>query len=51
MTIPFVVPRSADVPPATWAAYGMTTLGVLPLLWRSRAPLGSLLGITVAGLA
>nr|WP_246430440.1 histidine kinase [Streptomyces rectiverticillatus] len=51
VTIPFVVPRSADVPPATWAFYGMTTLSVLPLLWRSRAPLTCLLAITVAGLA
>ncbi|MGK5549545.1 sensor histidine kinase [Streptomyces sp. URMC 127] len=49
VTIPFVVPRSADVPPATWAFYGMTTLSVLPLLWRSRAPLACLLAITVAG--
>ncbi|MEH6378805.1 histidine kinase [Streptomyces sp. KLMMK] len=51
VTIPFVVPRSADVPPATWAFYGMTTLSVLPLLWRGRAPLTCLLAITVAGLA
>ncbi|MCQ8768993.1 histidine kinase [Streptomyces sp. AA8] len=51
VTIPFVVPRSADVPPATWAFYGMTTLSVLPLLWRSRAPLTCLLAITMAGLA
>nr|WP_058047060.1 histidine kinase [Streptomyces roseifaciens] len=51
VTIPFVVPRSADVPPATWAFYGMTTLSVLPLLWRSRAPLTCLLAITAAGMA
>ncbi|WP_424889824.1 sensor histidine kinase [Streptomyces sp. XH2] len=49
VTIPFVVPRSADVPPATWVFYGMTTLSVLPLLWRSRAPLTCLLAITLAG--
>ncbi|MFH8790091.1 sensor histidine kinase [Streptomyces roseoverticillatus] len=49
VTIPFVVPRAADVPPATWAFYGMTTLSVLPLLWRSRAPLTCLLAITLAG--
>ncbi|PSJ24826.1 sensor histidine kinase [Streptosporangium nondiastaticum] len=49
VTIPFVVPRSADVPPATWAFYVMTTLSVLPLLWRSRAPLTCLLAITLAG--
>ncbi|GGX83025.1 sensor histidine kinase [Streptomyces hiroshimensis] len=51
VTIPFVVPRSADVPPATWVFYGMTTLSVLPLLWRSRAPLTCLVAITVAGFA
>ncbi|MFF7728670.1 sensor histidine kinase [Streptomyces sp. NPDC008001] len=51
VTIPFVVPRSADVPPATWAFYGMTTLSVLPLLWRSRAPLACLVAITLAGFA
>ncbi|TXS57910.1 sensor histidine kinase [Streptomyces sp. t39] len=36
--MPFVVPRPADHPPATWAAYGLTTLTVLPLLWRRRFP-------------
>ncbi|MGW2599151.1 sensor histidine kinase [Streptomyces klenkii] len=51
VTIPFVVPRAADVPPATWAFYAMTTLSVLPLLWRSRAPLTCLLAITLAGFA
>ncbi|MBB4892091.1 signal transduction histidine kinase [Streptomyces olivoverticillatus] len=49
VTIPFVVPRSPDVPAATWLTYGMTTLSVLPLLWRSRAPLTVLLSITAAG--
>ncbi|MEV6779564.1 DUF7134 domain-containing protein [Streptomyces syringium] len=49
VTIPFVVPRPADLPPATWAMYGLTSLQVLPLLWRTRAPLASLLAITVAG--
>ncbi|GAA3051527.1 hypothetical protein GCM10020000_36010 [Streptomyces olivoverticillatus] len=34
---------------ATWLTYGMTTLSVLPLLWRSRAPLTVLLSITAAG--
>ncbi|MEU3877061.1 MULTISPECIES: histidine kinase [Streptomyces] len=51
VTIPFVVPRSADVPPATWASYGMTTLTVLPLLLRSRVPLTALLLVTAAGFA
>ncbi|MCA6095291.1 histidine kinase [Streptomyces sp. SCA3-4] len=51
VTIPFVVPRTADVPPATWASYAMTSAAVLPLLWRSRAPLTVLLAITAAGIA
>ncbi|MBT2386216.1 sensor histidine kinase [Streptomyces sp. ISL-11] len=51
VTIPFVVPRAPDVPPATWFFYGMTTLSVLPLLWRGRAPFAVLCAITVAGLA
>ncbi|GHF45454.1 two-component sensor histidine kinase [Streptomyces mashuensis] len=51
VTVPFVVPRAADVPPATWWAYVMTTLTVVPLLWRSRAPLACLLAITAAGFA
>ncbi len=49
VTIPFVVPRPADAPPATWPMYGMTTLTVLPLLWRTRAPFTALLCITAAG--
>lgn len=49
VTIPFVVPRPADLPPATWLTYGLTSLQVLPLLWRTRAPLGSLLAVTAAG--
>ncbi|MEU1377875.1 histidine kinase [Streptomyces triculaminicus] len=51
VTIPFAVPRAADVPPATWSSYAMTSLSVLPLLWRSRAPLTVLLLITAAGIA
>ncbi|MFI9304951.1 sensor histidine kinase [Streptomyces triculaminicus] len=51
VTIPFVVPRAADVPPATWSSYAMTSLSVLPLLWRSRMPLTVLLLITAAGIA
>ncbi|MGW1200031.1 sensor histidine kinase [Streptomyces sp. NPDC002536] len=51
ITIPFVVPRAADVPPATWATYAGTTLQVLPLLWRTRAPLSSLMAVTAMGFA
>lgn len=49
VTMPFVVPRSADAPPADWASYAMTTLGVLPLVWRRRAPVAALAAILVAG--
>ncbi|MEU4266927.1 histidine kinase [Streptomyces sp. NPDC026092] len=45
MTMPFVVPRAPELPPATWTAYGLTTLTVLPLVWRRRAPLAVLLAI------
>lgn len=50
MTMPFVVPRAASLPPATWAAYGLTTLTVVPLVWRRRAPLAVLLAIIVASM-
>ncbi|MFG2869963.1 sensor histidine kinase [Streptomyces sp. NPDC048338] len=49
MTLPFVVPRPAELEPATWPAYGMTTLMVVPLVWRRRAPLTVLLAILAAG--
>ncbi|MFB7027968.1 MULTISPECIES: sensor histidine kinase [unclassified Streptomyces] len=45
VTMPFVVPRPPELPPATWPAYGLMTLTVLPLVWRRRAPLGVLLAI------
>ncbi|MFJ3905899.1 sensor histidine kinase [Streptomyces sp. NPDC090025] len=45
MTMPFVVPRPPELEPATWPAYGLTTLTVLPLVWRRRAPLAVLLAI------
>nr|WP_262347078.1 histidine kinase [Streptomyces sp. QL37] len=49
MTMPFVVPRSAGLPPATWAAYGLTTLTVLPLVARRRAPVAVLIAVLAAG--
>lgn len=49
VTMPFVVPRAADLPPADWASYAMTTLGVLPLVWRRRAPVAVLTAILLAG--
>ncbi|MER6998007.1 histidine kinase [Streptomyces sp. NPDC000410] len=48
MTMPFVVPRSPELAPATWAAYGLTTLTVVPLVWRRRAPVAVLLAILAA---
>lgn len=45
MTMPFVVPRPAGMEPATWPAYGLATLTVVPLAWRRRAPLVVLLAI------
>ncbi|MER8046380.1 histidine kinase [Streptomyces sp. NPDC094032] len=45
MTMPFVVPRPPDLEPATWSAYGLTTLTVVPLVWRRRAPIAVLLAV------
>ncbi|WP_408996960.1 sensor histidine kinase [Streptomyces ipomoeae] len=45
MTMPFVVPRPAEFAPATWPAYGLSTLTVVPLIWRRRAPMTVLLAI------
>ncbi|MET9759371.1 histidine kinase [Streptomyces sp. NPDC006372] len=45
MTMPFVVPRAAGAPPATWGAYGLSTLTVVPLVWRRRAPVAVLFGV------
>ncbi|MFF8608101.1 sensor histidine kinase [Streptomyces sp. NPDC015346] len=45
MTMPFVVPRGPELEPATWPAYGLTTLTVVPLVWRRRAPMAVLLAI------
>ncbi|ORT56284.1 sensor histidine kinase [Streptomyces sp. CB03238] len=46
--MPFVLPRDPRLPEATWAAYGLTTLTVLPLVWRRRAPLAVLAAILAA---
>ncbi|MFC9506262.1 sensor histidine kinase [Streptomyces sp. NPDC057002] len=50
MTMPFVVPRAAGAPPATWGAYGLSTLTVLPLVWRRRAPVAVLFAMLAATL-
>ncbi|WP_455569674.1 sensor histidine kinase [Streptomyces roseolus] len=48
VTMPFVVPRGPELPAATWTAYGLTTLTVLPLVWRRRAPMTVLLTVIAA---
>ncbi|MFF5936992.1 sensor histidine kinase [Streptomyces sp. NPDC012508] len=48
MTMPFVVPRPPGLEPATWSAYGLTSLTVVPLIWRRRAPVAVLLAIMAA---
>ncbi|GGX14271.1 sensor histidine kinase [Streptomyces lomondensis] len=48
MTMPFLVPRAPGSPPATWAAYGLSTLSVLPLVWRRRAPVAVLFAVLAA---
>ncbi|KJK40405.1 histidine kinase [Streptomyces variegatus] len=45
MTMPFLVPRAPGLPPATWGAYGLSTLTVLPLVWRRRAPVAVLFAV------
>ncbi|MFE5091559.1 sensor histidine kinase [Streptomyces sp. NPDC056638] len=49
MTMPFVVPRAPELPDATWGAYGLTTLMVLPLIARRRAPVAVLIAVLAAG--
>ncbi|MFE3072810.1 sensor histidine kinase [Streptomyces sp. NPDC059247] len=48
LTMPFLVPRAPELPPATWGAYGLTALTALPLVLRRRAPLPVLLAVLVA---
>ncbi|MGY0060235.1 sensor histidine kinase [Streptomyces sp. LZ34] len=48
VTMPFVVPRGPELPPATWSAYALTTLAVLPLVWRRRAPFSVLCAVSLA---
>ncbi|WP_123527515.1 sensor histidine kinase [Streptomyces sp. 840.1] len=47
--MPFVVPRAPDLPAATWTSYGLTTLLVLPLTVRRRAPVAVLFAVLAAG--
>ncbi|MEU4653383.1 histidine kinase [Streptomyces sp. NPDC023723] len=47
-TMPFVIPRAPELEPATWTAYGLSSLAVLPLVWRQRAPVAVLLAVLTA---
>ncbi|MFE9537512.1 sensor histidine kinase [Streptomyces sp. NPDC006691] len=49
MSIPFVVARPDGLPPSTWADYALTSLSVLPLVWRRRAPVAVTLAVLAAG--
>lgn len=48
VSVPWVLPRDPRLEPATPAAYLLTTLTVLPLLWRRRAPVRVLLAVMAA---
>ncbi|GAA2764203.1 histidine kinase [Streptomyces paradoxus] len=50
MTMPFLVPRAPGLPAATWAAYGLSTLTVVPLVWRRRAPVAVLFAVLATSL-
>ncbi|MEC4573254.1 histidine kinase [Streptomyces sp. CMAA1738] len=47
--MPFVLPREPGLPPVTWAAYAVTTLSVVPLVWRRRRPVLVLVAILLVG--
>lgn len=49
LTMPFVVPRAPELPDATWASYGLTTLTAVPLVWRRRAPVAVFFAVVAAG--
>ncbi|MFI5805487.1 sensor histidine kinase [Streptomyces sp. NPDC051561] len=44
-SIPWLIPRPPGQEPATLAAYALTTLTVVPLVWRRRAPLAVLVAV------
>ncbi|RFU84963.1 sensor histidine kinase [Streptomyces triticagri] len=48
VTIPYVVPRPAGSSPADWLDYCLTTLTVVPLIWRRRAPVVVLCAVVAA---
>ncbi|WP_442807053.1 sensor histidine kinase [Streptomyces sp. NBC_01294] len=49
VTMPFVLPREAGLPPVTWASYAITTAAVVPLVWRRRRPVTVLVVILLVG--
>ncbi|MFD3699538.1 sensor histidine kinase [Streptomyces sp. NPDC058646] len=49
VSMPFVLPREPTLPPATWGSYAVTTLSVLPLVWRRRRPVAVLAVIMLVG--
>ncbi|MET7340553.1 sensor histidine kinase [Streptomyces sp. NPDC087866] len=48
VSVPWVLPRDPRLEPASLPAYLLTTLTVLPLLWRRRAPVRVLLAVVAA---
>ncbi|WP_189825951.1 sensor histidine kinase [Streptomyces finlayi] len=48
VSVPWLIPRPPGSSPATLLAYGLTTLTVLPLVWRRRAPLAVLVAVLCA---
>ncbi|MCX5310328.1 sensor histidine kinase [Streptomyces sp. NBC_00154] len=48
VSVPWILPRDPRLEPATLAAYLLTTLTVLPLVWRRRAPGRVLLAVMAA---
>ncbi|WP_329378725.1 histidine kinase [Streptomyces sp. NBC_01351] len=48
-TMPFVVPTQPGASPKSWPAYLVTVLGLLPLVWRRRAPVTVLAAIVACG--
>ncbi|MFF7341507.1 sensor histidine kinase [Streptomyces sp. NPDC008163] len=45
VSVPWVLPRDPGLEPASLSAYLLTTLTVVPLLWRRRAPVRVLLAV------
>ena len=48
VSVPWVIPRDPHLEPATLVGYLLTTLTVLPLVWRRRAPVRVLLAVMAA---